>query len=87
MQHPIYPVTEYLSKRTITIRRHYLLCVRLHLAAHLLVVEIVLDLRDLLPEFADLAWIALLAKLDLLLPDERVLLGDRVLSLVVCCKL
>lgn len=83
----MYPVTEYLSKRAFTIRCHYLLRVRLHLAANLLVIEIVLYLRDLLLEPADLAWIALLAKLDLLLSDEGVLLGDRVLSLVVCCEI
>ena len=80
-------MSEYLSKSTITIRRHYLLCVRLHLAAHFFVVKIFLDLRDLLPELDNFVCIALLAKLDLLLSDEGVLLRDRILSLVVCSEL
>jgi hypothetical protein len=80
-------MSEDFSEGTITIRCHYLLCVSLHLTAHLFVVKVILDLCNLLLELTDLSWIALLSKLDFLLSDKGVLLCNRVLSLVICCEL
>ena len=80
-------MSEYFSKSTIMIRCHYHLSVCLHLRPHLFVVKVILDLSNLLLELADFIWIAFLCKLDLLLSDKRILLCNRILSLVVCCEL
>ena len=67
-------MSEDFSEGTITIRCDYLLCVSLHLTAHLFVVKVILDLCNLLLELADLSWIALFGELDPLFSDEGILL-------------